>query len=92
MKYKPLGSRYLIAPLDNDKTAGGLYLPTDAQKDIHRGKIVEVGTDNTHNLEIGDVVYYHRSTFQQFENGLVLVGAANLITVEVQYNQQKLPF
>ena len=64
---KPLGNRVLLQPSEEEeKSAGGIYLPDSAQKKPHEGTIVAVGPgkllDDGSRAEMsvkkGDVVVY----------------------------------
>ena len=44
MKVKPLGDRIVVRrQVEEEKTAGGLYLPDTAKKKPQRGKVLAVG-------------------------------------------------
>jgi len=41
---KPLGNRVVIEPIEEDeKTAGGIYLPENAKEKPQRGKVLAIG-------------------------------------------------
>lgn len=41
---KPLGSRVVVEPMEEqDKTAGGIYLPDNAKEKPQRGTVIAVG-------------------------------------------------
>ncbi len=68
MKFKPLHDRALIEPMEQEeKTAGGIYIPDTAKEKPQRGKVVAVGTGarNHHDgqiqpmdVKVGDIVLY----------------------------------
>ncbi|KAA0228009.1 MAG: 10 kDa chaperonin [Fimbriimonadales bacterium] len=69
MKLKPLGDKVVIQVLDEeDKTAGGIYLPDTAKKKPQQGKVVAIGDgrildDGTRakmNVSVGDKVIFSK--------------------------------
>lgn len=69
MKLKPLGDKVVIQVLDEeDKTAGGIYLPDTAKKKPQQGKVVAIGDgrildDGTRakmNVKVGDKVIFSK--------------------------------
>ena len=70
MKLKPLGSRLLIAPIEQEaQTISGLFLPETALENSQQGKVVAVGPGDRGDKEripldvqVGDVVLYGKYT------------------------------
>lgn len=69
MKLKPLGDKVVIELLEEeDKSAGGLYLPDSAKKKPQSGKVIAVGNgrileDGTRanmNVKVGDKVLFSK--------------------------------
>lgn len=55
VRVKPLGDRVLVEPIEQeDKTAGGVYLPDTAKEKPQKGKILAVGSGRV--LENGQKV------------------------------------
>lgn len=66
-KFRPLGDRVLISRIeDEEKTAGGIYIPDAAREKAQTGKVIAVGTgriDTTGrvtplHVSVGDLVYF----------------------------------
>ncbi|MCX5922450.1 MAG: co-chaperone GroES [Candidatus Dependentiae bacterium] len=66
-KFRPLGDRVLVARVeDQEKTAGGIYIPDAAREKAQTGKVIAVGTgriDTTGkvtplHVAVGDLVYF----------------------------------
>jgi chaperonin GroES len=66
---KPLGDKVVVQVLEQeDKTAGGIYLPDAAKKKPQTGKVVATGTGrvldngerNTLNVKVGDTVLFSK--------------------------------
>ena len=59
---KPLGTRVVIEPSEAEtKTAGGLYIPDNAQEKPQQGKIVAAGPgtkDEPMGVKVGETVLY----------------------------------
>lgn len=62
MNVKPIGERVLIKPIkEEEKTAGGLYIPETAKEMKKQGTIIELGTfDPKKELPVkkGDTILY----------------------------------
>jgi chaperonin GroES len=67
MKLKPLGSRLVIAPIEQaEQTASGIVLPETANEKPQQGKVVAVGPGGRDkkgeripmDVQLGDVVLY----------------------------------
>lgn len=87
MKFKPLGERILIKPLEaKEETKGGILLPETAKEKPQEGKIVAVGegrkTDEGKvipiTLKVGDVVLYGKYSGTE----ITIDGEEYLITKE----------
>lgn len=66
-KLRPLGNRALVKRVKNEeRTAGGIYIPDSAQEKAQKGHVVAVGAgtrDTSGNaipmqVNVGDVVYF----------------------------------
>lgn len=58
MAIKPLGERVLLKPLaGEEKTAGGLYIPDNAQEKPQEAEVIAVGSE-VKDLTEGDKVLY----------------------------------
>ena len=61
MTVKPLGERVLIEVKGSEeKTAGGLVIPTKKKKKTMEGTIIAVGDADTIKLKVGDKVIYDK--------------------------------
>ena len=61
MTVKPLGERVLIEVKGSEeKTAGGLVIPTAAQEKTMEGTIIAVGDADGIKLKVGDKVIYDK--------------------------------
>jgi len=67
LKLKPLGGRVIVEPIEQDeKTAGGLYLPETAKEKPQEGKILAAGPGDRDedgkrvamDVSVGDRVLY----------------------------------
>ena len=62
MNIKPIGERVLIKPAkEEEKTAGGIYIPETAKEKKKQGVVVEIGTtddDNELPVKKGDLIIY----------------------------------
>lgn len=67
LSLKPLGNRVVIEPMEEeDKTAGGIFLPDNAKEKPQRGTILAVGPGDRDedgdriamDVKVGDVVLY----------------------------------
>lgn len=62
MNIKPIGERVLIKPMkEEEKTAGGIYIPETAKEKKKQGVVVEIGTssdDNELPVQKGDLILY----------------------------------
>lgn len=75
---KPLGDKVVVKPMEQeDKTAGGIFLPDAAKKKPQTGKVVAVGSGRT--LDNGE-----KNTLTVNEGDLVLYGkyGGNEVTVD----------
>lgn len=66
-KFRPLGDRVLIARIEEEeKTAGGIYIPDAAKEKAQTGKVLAVGTGRVDahgkvtplHVAVGDLVYF----------------------------------
>ena len=62
MNIKPLGERVLIKPVkEEEKTAGGIYIPETAKEKKKQGIVVDIGTTKDEKelpMKKGDVILY----------------------------------
>ena len=62
MAIQPLGDRILVKALAaEEKTAGGIFIPDNAQEKPQQGEVIAVGSgtkDAEMTLKVGDVVLY----------------------------------
>lgn len=69
---KPMGERVLLERVKKqEKTAGGIYIPEEAQKERKEGIIVSVGQMNDGRqipLQEGDKVLYGGYSFEEIEH------------------------
>lgn len=58
MAIKPLGERVLLKPLaSEEKTAGGLYIPDNAQEKPQEAEVIAVG-GKVEEIKVGDTALY----------------------------------
>lgn len=77
MKIKPLYDRIVIKQLEaSQKSAGGLYLPTEAQEKPQMAKVVRVGQGGTLNgqpieffVKEGDTIFYSKYAGMEYVFG-----------------------
>ena len=70
MKIKPLGKRVLIKPVkEEERTAGGIYIPETAKEKKKQGIVVEVGTTEEKEFPVkkGDVILYAGYSSEELE-------------------------
>ncbi len=71
MNIKPIGERVLIKPVkEEEKTAGGIYLPDTAKEDKKEGIVVETGTlkdGKEMPIKKGDRILYGGYSSDEFE-------------------------
>ena len=61
MKVQPLGDRILIkTEKEEEKTAGGLYIPETAQEKTQTGVVVAIGDDEEIKVKAGQKVMYDK--------------------------------
>ena len=79
VSFKPLGNRIVIQPIEDEeqKSAGGIFIPDTAKEKPQEGKIVAIGpgrvTDDGKrvpmDLEEGDVVVYSKYSGTEYKDG-----------------------
>ena len=73
MAIQPLGERVLIKALAaEEKTAGGIYIPDNAQEKPQEGEVVAVGAgtkDTDMTLKVGDKVLYGKFAGTEVTHG-----------------------
>jgi len=66
-KFRPLGDRVLVERIeDEEKTAGGIFIPDAAKEKAQTGKVIAVGTGRIDtsgkvtplHVNVGDMVYF----------------------------------
>jgi len=69
MKIKPIGERALIKPIkEEEKTAGGIYLPESAKEKRKQGTVVDIGTQKDDMpIKAGDTILYTGYSAEEFE-------------------------
>lgn len=61
MRFKPLGARVLLRPVEREEaTASGIVLPDTAKGDNQNAEVVAVGDDEDVNVSVGEVVVYRK--------------------------------
>ena len=86
MNIKPIGERVLIKPMkEEEKTAGGIYIPETAKEKKKQGVVVEVGTtsdDNEMPVQKGDLILYTGYSTEELEmNGeeYIIINISDII-------------
>lgn len=70
MHIKPLGKRVLIKPVkEEERTAGGIYIPETAKEKKKQGIVVETGTADEKEIPIkkGDTILYTGYSSEELE-------------------------
>jgi chaperonin GroES len=71
MEIQPLGERVLLkVKKQEEKTAGGIYIPSEAREEKKEGKVIAVGTfkdGKSLPLQPGDIVLYGGYSSEEFE-------------------------
>jgi len=71
MEIQPIGERVLLVPVQKEeRTAGGIYIPGDAQKEKKEGIVQAVGTFNDGKelpVKAGDKVIYGGYSNEEIE-------------------------
>ena len=86
MNIKPIGERVLIKPMkEEEKTAGGIYIPETAKEKKKQGVVVEIGTtsdDNEMPVQKGDLILYTGYSTEELEmNGeeYIIINISDII-------------
>ena len=86
MNIKPIGERVLIKPMkEEEKTAGGIYIPETAKEKKKQGVVVEIGTasdDNEMPVQKGDLILYTGYDTEELEmNGeeYIIINISDII-------------
>ncbi len=94
MSFKPMFDRILVKRLEQeDKTAGGLFIPDTAKEKAVRAKVVAVGNGKLlkngklrpNELKVGDVVVlgpYHFSDIKVDGEDVVIMKEGDVLAVE----------
>jgi chaperonin GroES len=69
MNIKPIGKRALIKPVkEEEKTAGGIYLPESAKEKRKQGIVVDIGKPREDMpIASGDMILYTGYSAEEFE-------------------------
>lgn len=69
MKIKPIGNRVLIKPVkEEEKTAGGIYIPETAKEKKKQGVVVDMGDElKDFPIKKGDVILYAGYSSEELE-------------------------
>jgi len=77
--FKPLGNRIVIEPLDTqeEKSAGGIYIPDTAKEKPQEGKVIAVGPGRLSDdgkrvpmdVKVGDTVVYSKYSGTEYKEG-----------------------
>lgn len=61
MRFKPLGARVLLKPVEPEEaTPSGIVLPDTAKADNQTAEVVAAGADEDIEVSVGDVVVYRK--------------------------------
>jgi chaperonin GroES len=61
MKFKPLGARVLLRPVEPEEaTPSGIVLPDTAKKEHQNAEVVAAGSHEDVKVSVGDVVMYRK--------------------------------
>jgi chaperonin GroES len=61
VRFKPLGARVLLRPVEREEaTASGIVLPDTAKRDKQNAEVVPVGAHEDVNVSVGDMVVYRK--------------------------------
>jgi chaperonin GroES len=61
VRFKPLGARVLLRPVEREEaTASGIVLPDTAKRDKQNAEVVAVGAHEDVNVSVGDMVVYRK--------------------------------
>lgn len=70
---KPRGSRVIIKVCKKEeKTMGGLYLPTDSEKYFLKGSILAVSSECS-DLCVGTTVYFYPESGREIDSEILLI-------------------
>ena len=68
MRFKPLGARVLLRPVEReDATASGIVLPDTAKRDKQNAEVVAVGAHEDVSVSVGDMVVYRKYSGTKIE-------------------------
>ena len=68
IKLKPLGSRVVVEPIEQEEvTAGGIVLPETAKEKPQTGVVVAVGDDESVRLKVNDRVLFAKYSGTEFK-------------------------
>ena len=61
MRFKPLGARVLLRPVESEEaTPSGIVLPDTAKRDNQNAEVVAAGSHEDVKVSVGDVVVYRK--------------------------------
>ena len=85
MKFKPLGARVLLRPVEpEDATPSGIVLPDTAKADNQNAEVVAVGSHEDVKVSVGDVVVYRKYSGTEIKvegEGHLVVEAEDILGV-----------
>ena len=68
MRFKPLGARVLLRPVEREEaTASGIVLPATAKRDKQNSEVVAVGAREDVSVRVGDMVVYRKYSGTKIE-------------------------
>ena len=67
---KPLNNYILVEYIKEEKTAGGLYMPSTATNTdiLVKGTVLAVNTKNELNLEVGSIILFNKHALTKTPN------------------------
>ena len=61
MRFKPLGARVLLRPVESeDATPSGIVLPDTAKREHQNAEVIAAGSHEDVKVKVGDVVVYRK--------------------------------
>ena len=85
MRFKPLGARMLLRPVEREEaTASGIVLPDTAKRDKQNSEAVAVVAHENINVSVGDMVVYRKHSGTEIKvegDDHLVVGADDVLGV-----------
>ena len=81
---KPLGDRVLVERAEKEeKTAGGIFIPTDNQEKGQTGTVLNVGPgkDKSPTVKVGDTVYFGKFSGTELDETLLILREDEIIGI-----------